>query len=285
MIDPGALAQAIADLDSQPRDWDRTLPDRSAAPGLRSQYVEALFAAQGAVVESWNEAWIARDRPDVYADLCVCAYWHKVIAGYDGPDYSRALDGLQAEIELLGRGEDVIAPVADAILAAQARVIDYFLQLLTEMVRRMMDADSGEQSYEEEDRHSIESRYAEILVALATAMPGEPIAKREFLAQSLAELDGLTWEKRRFICYPALVSVDGEIVMRYDGRTYNPSVFRLVQNGWRHEHCRVCLATITESEDPNLGIAFTNDGRWVCTRCYVSLVVPYANGKMAIADD
>jgi len=48
------------------------------------------------------------------------------------------------------------------------------------------------------------------------------------------------------------------------------------KGGWDHEHCEICVATI--SEDMNLFVYVSNDGKWVCDKCYQIYVQPIKLG-------
>ena len=41
------------------------------------------------------------------------------------------------------------------------------------------------------------------------------------------------------------------------------------RDGWEHDHCELCNATISELEnDLNEGYATDDDYRWICETCY-----------------
>ena len=44
------------------------------------------------------------------------------------------------------------------------------------------------------------------------------------------------------------------------------------EGGWNHEHCEICEATI--SEYVNIFGYVSNDGKWVCEKCYQIFIKP-----------
>lgn len=55
-------------------------------------------------------------------------------------------------------------------------------------------------------------------------------------------------------------------------KTYNDGRREEIPGGWDHEHCEICMATISPRAQPE-GYADQKD-RWVCIRCYETYVVP-----------
>lgn len=57
-----------------------------------------------------------------------------------------------------------------------------------------------------------------------------------------------------------------------------PKGGEIVPRGWDHEHCQICWWSIHESENPEIGIGFTNGDQWVCAECYKQFIEGNALG-------
>jgi hypothetical protein len=44
--------------------------------------------------------------------------------------------------------------------------------------------------------------------------------------------------------------------------------FQLVKNGWTHDLCAVCRWKLSESNDADRGVGYTNGRDWLCIECY-----------------
>jgi hypothetical protein len=66
-------------------------------------------------------------------------------------------------------------------------------------------------------------------------------------------------------------SEDGwKVVCPYYGQDFNPDLFTILKNGWDHEHCDGCQATISEGD--SCWVAKTEDGCFaICDRCHGKL--------------
>jgi hypothetical protein len=78
--------------------------------------------------------------------------------------------------------------------------------------------------------------------------------------------------RKTFQSYPCLVMIDpinkkgGTLWRPYRGEPFDPTVFRLVEGAWDHEHCNVCYAKIFDGHT-----YWTNDGEKhvdLCDECY-----------------
>ncbi len=86
---------------------------------------------------------------------------------------------------------------------------------------------------------------------------------------------GEVWKKQKWLPRAALIS-KGK-TSEYAGQNFNPKYTKLVEDGWSHDHCEICWWSLHESEDPDFGEGYTNDGRsWLCTECYEKFVVTKA---------
>jgi hypothetical protein len=55
---------------------------------------------------------------------------------------------------------------------------------------------------------------------------------------------------------------------------------KLKKDGWNHEHCEICETTI--SEYTNIFGYVSNDGKWVCEKCYQIYIKPIKIGFINI---
>ena len=59
------------------------------------------------------------------------------------------------------------------------------------------------------------------------------------------------------------------------GRSTTPNYFDVVDNGWTHDHCEICLQTISGIQDYGETEGFTNDNNeWICKSCFELFIKP-----------
>ncbi|MGB0281826.1 MAG: hypothetical protein ACPGAE_06585 [Neptuniibacter sp.] len=51
-----------------------------------------------------------------------------------------------------------------------------------------------------------------------------------------------------------------------------PEGGEVIEGGWEHEHCQVCWWKIRESDNPEIGVGYTNGNQWLCTECYSQFI-------------
>lgn len=98
----------------------------------------------------------------------------------------------------------------------------------------------------------------------------------------LSDIEGIVWlcqqrawTKRERRLSPALVSKDRLGSRPYFGEEYDPELWDLAPHGWDHDHCAICLWTLTVSDNPEEGTGWTNeDHGWLCNECYEKLIRP-----------
>ena len=82
-------------------------------------------------------------------------------------------------------------------------------------------------------------------------------------------------KRQKWLPRAALVS-KGKI-SEYIGQKYQSKYTKLVEDGWSHDHCEICLWSLYESDETESGEGYTDDGRsWLCTECYEQFVAPKA---------
>ncbi|MGH9431674.1 MAG: Clp protease N-terminal domain-containing protein [Terriglobia bacterium] len=84
------------------------------------------------------------------------------------------------------------------------------------------------------------------------------------------------WEKRLSAPRAALMMRGGGRVMLYSGQSYDPAVFHVVYDGWKHDHCAVCWQSIYIDDYPGQSFGYTNGQEWLCEACYGMLIAPGA---------
>jgi hypothetical protein len=71
-----------------------------------------------------------------------------------------------------------------------------------------------------------------------------------YYGKAFSEVKNHPYRQRTFSARAALVAketVNGRRIWKnYDGGSYDPTQFELVEGMWDHEHCSICFFTITE---------------------------------------
>ena len=85
----------------------------------------------------------------------------------------------------------------------------------------------------------------------------------EYYRDLFSEITDLRFRHRTFKRGTALVSKSGT-TEAYLGQPFDPECFSLVPNGWEHEHCQVCMFTISDGHM----YWVSDDGTCLCDTCY-----------------
>jgi hypothetical protein len=84
-----------------------------------------------------------------------------------------------------------------------------------------------------------------------------------------------TWQLASFTPSDAIsFSQDGQTVIgREQSGSAQISATRVIPDGWDHEHCTLCWATISlhRGDQPR---AYTDGRDWLCATCYETFIVP-----------
>lgn len=76
------------------------------------------------------------------------------------------------------------------------------------------------------------------------------------------------WEKRQCEPQDALKHrLTGQISL-YRGQSYDAGDYEIVKAGWTYDHCAVCWNALSEADDPELSVGYTNGQDWLCRECY-----------------
>jgi hypothetical protein len=74
------------------------------------------------------------------------------------------------------------------------------------------------------------------------------------------------WRKQSFIPRDAVKQKHSVTERQSSGAV--PTGGEIIKDGWEHEHCQVCWWKIRESNNPEIGIGYTNGNQWLCSECY-----------------
>lgn len=79
----------------------------------------------------------------------------------------------------------------------------------------------------------------------------------------------LSWTRKLWEPTPALIDKTGGYSRPYVGQKYDPNYFDLAEDGWTHDHCEICLQTISDKEGYGDTDGYKADGgEWLCNNCY-----------------
>jgi hypothetical protein len=81
---------------------------------------------------------------------------------------------------------------------------------------------------------------------------------------------GRQWQRARFEVADAVRFKQGSSVYMKKADDSHPEGSELVEGGWDHEHCEICLATLGPDGQPE---GYVSEGAtWVCEHCYAAYV-------------
>jgi len=96
----------------------------------------------------------------------------------------------------------------------------------------------------------------------------------EFLRRKLERIRSSTWQFAVWQRRSALVARAGNRMRLYTGQSYDPAEYELVEGVWDHDHCEICMATISnDNYKDEIRDACTNGRDWLCRACYEKVVV------------
>ena len=98
----------------------------------------------------------------------------------------------------------------------------------------------------------------------------------DFAIECATELRQTEWEFKKYKARQALKDINGGGIRPYVGQNYDPTKMELVKDGWTHDHCEICFATIAEGEtDKEFEIdGFNSELDWICNNCYSTFIEP-----------
>ncbi len=122
---------------------------------------------------------------------------------------------------------------------------------------------------EPEDRNLAPSRAAQGITTLHGANWRSP-----YLQGIVNQLVRFAWQVQKWKPRDILVDRQTGRVMFYTGQEYEEAKFQLTPGGWKRDRCVVCGWELTESDDPQHGLGYTNGRDWICTECYDKFFQP-----------
>jgi len=106
-------------------------------------------------------------------------------------------------------------------------------------------------------------------------MPNSGEMDLQYLVETVTYLRGLRRTFKIWELSSALIEKSGGSSRQYIGQKFDPTYFEVVTNGWTHDHCEICFATI--SNNKNLGEieGYTTDNcEWICKNCFNGFIAP-----------
>jgi len=102
-------------------------------------------------------------------------------------------------------------------------------------------------------------------------IPGKGKYKLTLLVELLEYLRKISWKYRIWRFSPALVDKVGGTIRYYIGQNFDEKYFELVEDGWTHDHCEICIQQITNND---IGYESEDNNNWVCQSCYEIFLKP-----------
>jgi hypothetical protein len=78
------------------------------------------------------------------------------------------------------------------------------------------------------------------------------------------------WEKKTFA--PRSAIKQKHSWKKHEAGKLAPEKGVIIEGGWDHEHCEVCWWKIRESDNPEIGVGYTNGNQWLCAECYAQFI-------------
>ena len=92
-----------------------------------------------------------------------------------------------------------------------------------------------------------------------------------YIDRLVARLRQSRWNLETWRPSAALFSKNGRLSAKFRGQPYDPQQYELVPDGWEHDHCPFCWATICDyPSEKFLAKAYTNGYDWVCPDCFAT---------------
>ena len=96
------------------------------------------------------------------------------------------------------------------------------------------------------------------------------------LVQTVNELKKYQWTHKKWVSTPALIDKSSGSIRQFGVQKFDNKHFDLKEDGWSHDHCEICWATISEGDNKKEfeieGYNFGNS--WVCNFCFDNFVNP-----------
>jgi hypothetical protein len=92
------------------------------------------------------------------------------------------------------------------------------------------------------------------------------------------------WENKKWQSRDVVISRESGRVSFDLALAKDSEHFQLVKNGWTHDLCAVCRWKLSESNDADHGIGYTNGRDWLCIECYDKFFSASGPGGAAYVD-
>jgi hypothetical protein len=92
----------------------------------------------------------------------------------------------------------------------------------------------------------------------------------DYVRRNVERLAGHNFELKEWLPSAALFPISGsDASAKYHGQSFDPAEFRLVEDGWDHDHCPFCHITVSDrAYDGGITEGYTDGYNWVCPKCY-----------------
>jgi hypothetical protein len=106
-------------------------------------------------------------------------------------------------------------------------------------------------------------------------LPNKGDIELSYLLDTVDYLRQFSWTYKVWKPTPALIDKSGGSSRQYAGQRFDPKYFDLVEDGWTHDHCEICVATISNKEGYGDTDGYVNDnGDWICKECHNLFIKP-----------
>ncbi len=82
------------------------------------------------------------------------------------------------------------------------------------------------------------------------------------------------WQVQKWKPRDILVDRQTARVLFYTGQAFDEAKFELARGGWKRDHCAICNWELSETDDPQHGLGYTNGRDWICAECYDKFFQP-----------
>lgn len=92
----------------------------------------------------------------------------------------------------------------------------------------------------------------------------------EALKESIEYARKEDWQKIKWFPRDALIDKIGGGSRLYTGQKFNPEHIDLVENGWNHDHCDICVQGLYEDSKD---MSYFDGSNWVCDQCHDLFII------------
>jgi hypothetical protein len=92
----------------------------------------------------------------------------------------------------------------------------------------------------------------------------------EALKESIVYARKEEWQKKKWFPRNALIDKVGGGARLYTGQEFNPEHIDLIEKGWTHDHCDICVLGLHKD---SVVISYFDGYDWVCDQCYDLFII------------